>query len=92
MKKISLIVSLIAVTFAVTVNILPSKSECNSFTLNTILQNAIAEGEGGIKLYWSDDIDCPDPYSGDYNYCQYASGNSECDEYGDKTCDCGVNC
>ncbi|MCX6327680.1 MAG: hypothetical protein NT144_13670 [Bacteroidia bacterium] len=92
MKRISLIISLIAFIFAITVSILPSNMKDNSISLNTILQKAIAEGEGGDILKWSSDIDCPDPYPGDYNECVYMGVGNDCSTPNAVTCVCGVSC
>lgn len=93
MKKISLIIALIAFIFAITLSVLPVNLNYNSVKLHTFLQKAIADDEWPpLQTKWSDDIKCNSPCPGDYNVCRYLEDNNDCENWGATTCTCCVNC
>ncbi len=93
MKRISLIISSIALIFAIILSVLPANLNFNSVKLHTFLQIAIAEGEDPpLEMKWTDDINCDYPCPGDYNKCSYLGEGNVCDTWGETTCTCCVNC
>jgi hypothetical protein len=46
-------------------------------------------GEGGTVYKWSNDIDCPGLWNGDYQVCQVDGYQNVCTNPGGRTCTCG---
>lgn len=61
---------------------------------NLLMENveALTEDESTDSYAWSNPIDCPGLWTGDYSVCEKNGPGNSCSSGGDKTCDCGKNC
>ncbi|MDR2406811.1 MAG: hypothetical protein LBE13_01665 [Bacteroidales bacterium] len=95
MKKIAYSLIGIAVVSIAIVNVYLNLQ--NNYSSNISLINLEAStgetGETGETVYkWSNEIDCPGWFTGDYHVCQINGYQNICTTPGYTTCTCKVNC
>lgn len=62
------------------------------FMANICALSNSEEGETQKEYRWSNDIECPGVWTGDYNVCQVNGYGNICNEPGGVNCTCGENC
>ena len=90
-KKVLFFLGCAAIVFLLTLNLNLASFQNGNFriSLSSLINQALATGEGGTVYKWSNSIDCPGLGNGDYQVCQVNGYQNVCTNPGARTCNCG---